>query len=144
MTRGRRIAQLRNVLALSSTWLLACCGPPGVVVELYNDTPEPIVVRQAYNDSSETSDRLAPGARGEFGPAISWHVSLAGARVEVQHPGDEFGAPRPFGQQLFRFQAEPPGCLFVLRPEQRAPVAEPPAQPPGYPLGAAEACAKLR
>lgn len=128
----------RAVLALVA---LTSCGRPGVVVELYNGTPERVVVRQAYNDASETSEALEPGARGEFGPAVSWHVALSGTLVEIQHPGDEFAQDRPFGQQLFRFQVEPPGCLFVLLPEQRSPVADLPRQPRGYPLGAPAACA---
>ena len=85
------------------------CGPPGVVVEIYNNSPESVGVRQSYNDASETREHLAPGARSEFGPALAWHLSLAGQLAELQHPGDEFGESRPFGQQLFRFQVEAPG-----------------------------------
>ncbi|MGH7288037.1 MAG: hypothetical protein ACREI8_08490, partial [Myxococcota bacterium] len=120
--------------------VVTSCGPPGVVIELYNHTPEEVVVHQVYNDASTTSDRLAPGTRSEFGPALSWHLSLSGATLELQHPGDEFAESRPFGQQLFRFQAEAPGCLFVLLPGQRSPVAELPPQPRGYPLGASATC----
>jgi len=116
------------------------CGSPGVVIELYNDTPQEVVVHQVYNDASTTSDRVAPGARREFGPALSWHVSVSGAVLELQHPGDEFAESRPFGQQVFRFQAEPPGCIFVLRPEQRSPVTLLPPQPRGYPLGSSVTC----
>ena len=134
------VSVLRLLLVLVTT----SCGAPGVVVELYNGTPDEVVVRLAYNDSSTSTERLAPGARGEFGPAVSWHVLLSGALIELQHPGDEFAESRPFGQQLFRFQAEAPGCLFVLRSEQRSPVAEPPSQPRGYPLGASDLCGTAR
>jgi hypothetical protein len=137
----RWAAPMGLVVRLLPVFLAATsCGAPGVVVELYNGTAEEIIVRQAYNDSSTSSERLAPGSRGEFGPALSWHVLLAGARVELQHPGDEFAESRPFGQQLFRFQAEAPGCLFVLLPGQRSPVAELPPQPRGYPLGGTDQC----
>jgi len=118
------------------------CGAPGVVVEIYNRTPEELVVRQAYNDSSTTTERLAPGARGEFGPAVSWHVLVSDALVELQHPGEEFAESRPFGQQFFRFQVEAPGCVFVLLPGQRLPVTELPPQPRGYPLGAPDRCGR--
>jgi hypothetical protein len=91
------VSVVRLLLAVVA---LASCGRPGVVVERCNGTLEPVVVREAYNDASETSERLAPGSRGEFGPAVSWHVSLSGTLVEVQHPGDGFAESRPFGQQL--------------------------------------------
>ena len=123
------VSVVRLLLAVVA---LASCGRPGVVVERCNGTLEPVVVREAYNDASETSERLAPGSRGEFGPAVSWHVSLSGTLVEVQHPGDGFAESRPFGQQLFRFQVEPPGCLFALLPGQRSPVTALPPQPHGY------------
>ena len=122
---------------------LTSCGAPGVVLEVYNHTPERVVVRQVFNDASETSEGLEPGARGEFGPALSWHVALSGTLVEIRHPGDDFAEPRPFGQQLFRFQVEAPGCLFVLLPEQHSPVTELPAQPRGYPLGTPGSCASI-
>jgi hypothetical protein len=116
-----------------------------VVVEIYDHTQEEIVVRQAFDDSSATIERLAPGGEGRFGPALSWHVSSSGAELELQHPGDEFAESRLLGQQLFRFQAEPPGCVFVLRPDQRAPTTTAlPTQPRGYPLGPAAACAPHR
>ena len=111
-----------------------------MVVEVYNGTSEEVLVRQAYNDASTSTERLAPGSQEEFGPAVSWHVLLSGTLVELQHPGDEFAESRPFGQQLFRFQAEAPGCLFVLLPSQRSPLAELPLQPRGYPLGAVGLC----
>ena len=130
---------VRLISALLAT---SSCGQPGVVVDLYNHTPDEIVVRQAFNDASTITERLAPGAQGQFGPALSWRILMSGAVLELQHPGDEFAESRPFGQQLFRFQAEAPGCLFVLLPEQRAPIVELPPQPRGYPLRAANACAQ--
>ncbi len=128
---------VRLLLVLAA---VTSCGPPGVVIELYNHTPQELVVDQVYNDASTTSERVAPGSGGEFGPALSWHVSLSGAELELRHPGDEFAEARPFGQQLFRFQAEAPGCIFILRPGQRPPAAELPPQPRGYPLGAPRTC----
>jgi hypothetical protein len=121
-------------LVLASCVALSC-GPPGVVVEFHNATSEDIIVRQGFNDGSTTTHPVAPGEHQEFGPALSWHVNVLGTVFEVQHPGDEFGRSRAFGQQLFRFQAQAPGCLFVLLPEQRPPVSEFPQQPRGYPLG---------
>src|SRR5262245_921942 len=116
------------------------CGPPGVVVELYNGTTEDVIVRQAFNDASVTTHHVTPGESREFGPALSWRVSVLGSVFEVPHPGDEFGRSRAFGQQLFRFEAQAPGCLFVLLPEQRPPVIEFPEQPRGFPLGPPGAC----
>jgi hypothetical protein len=133
---------MRLVALVLATTALSC-GRPGVVVEIYNDSTQEILVRQAYNDVSTTTHSLAPGERGAFGPALSWHVSMLGSVFEVQHPGDDFARSRPFGQQRFRFQAGEPGCLFVLRPDQRPPVSELPPQPPGYPLGAPDRCARL-
>ena len=131
-----------SIVRLLFVLVATSCGAPGVVVELYNGTQDGVVVRLAYNDSSTSTERLAPGARGEFGPAVSWHVLLASALVELRHPGDEFAESRPFGQQLFRFQAAAPGCLFVLLPEQRSPAAQLPSQPRGYPLGASDLCGR--
>jgi len=62
------VSVVRLLLAVVA---LASCGRPGVVVERCNGTLEPVIVREAYNDASETSERLAPGSRGEFGPAVS-------------------------------------------------------------------------
>jgi hypothetical protein len=133
-----------SVARVAALVVLTSCGPPGVVVELYNHTLDELLVRETYNDASETSERLAPNARAEFGPAVSWYIVLPDAIVELEHPGDAFAKPRLLGQQLFRFQIEPPGCLFVLLPEQRPPVAQLPPQPPGYPLGGSVACARQR
>jgi len=139
VTSARSSAQVA-ALVLAALALLSC-GPPGVVIEIYNATNRNVVVREAYNDASTTTHHLAPGAGAEFGPALAWHVAILGHVFEVQHPGDRFGRSRAFGQQLFRFQAVPPGCLFAPLPEQQGPVAEPPEQPRGFPLGPSALCA---
>src|SRR4029453_5663480 len=116
-------------------FVVASCGRSGVVVELYNHTPQEVVVRQAFNDASTRTEHLAPGARGEFGPALSWRIWMSGSIFELQHPGEEFAESRFFGRQRFRFQAEAAGCLFVLRRGQRAPTTDFPPHPRGCPLG---------
>ena len=83
---------------------------------------------------------LADGEGASFGSALTWHVATGEVRRELIHPGSGFRSAGWLGGETSRFQIEPGGCVYVLAPEQRAPVHELPPQPRDYPIGP-EACA---
>jgi hypothetical protein len=124
--------------ALAGAGLLGCW--PGLRVEVYNHTDDEAAVTASYNDGSSATRRLPPGDSLVSGSALVWYVRAGGVRSELLHPGDAFRAAGWLGGEFYRFQIEPPGCVYALAPGQERPAASFAPQPPGYPVGPPGRC----
>jgi hypothetical protein len=124
--------------ALAGAGLLGCW--PDIRVEVYNHTADEAAVTATYNDGSSATRRLPPGDSLVSGSALVWYVRAGGVRSELVHPGEAFRAAGWLGGEFYRFQIEPPGCVYALAPEQERPAQRFAPQPPGYPLGPPDGC----